>query len=219
MKDASNPLAGTAGPGFALHIPGPGTLGRLFLGGFAGLMAWEVWARFITAAILGGPLQPAGLVVSLGQALFGIEIPFFAAEVIHYVIGIVGYPILYFIVSRHLKNWAKILDVGVWLLFTAYAVRALATGQITATIGGFWLIVTLVTFGNWFTPNKLLADCLSWGSYTWFNALGIMAPLAGLPFLLLDGAPLLSFMSWVGHILFGATAAYVFERLEAKAAP
>jgi len=60
-------------------------------------------------------------------------------------------------------------------------------------------------------------DALSWGSFTWFNALGVMAPLAGLPFLLLDGALLLSFMSWVGHMLFGCVAVVVFERLEARA--
>ncbi len=73
--------------------------------------------------------------------------------------------------------------------------------------------MTLTRFIN---PSLLWREALSWGSFTWFNALGLMAPAAGLPFLLLDGAALLSFMSWAGHILFGALAVVIFERLEAK---
>jgi hypothetical protein len=40
--------------------------------------------------------------------------------------------------------------------------------------------------------------------------------LAGLPFLLMEwgGAP--SFMSYVGHIAYGFTAAYVFETWQKK---
>ena len=65
-------------------------------------------------------------------------------------------------------------------------------------------------------PDPLLRTSLSFGSFTWFNALGIFAPIAGLPFLLMEWGGGLSFMSWVGHILFGFIAAYVFERLEAR---
>jgi hypothetical protein len=79
----------------------------------------------------------------------------------------------------------------------------------------FWLIVTVVTATRFFNRNALFADCLSWGAFTWFNALGIFAPLAGLPFLLMAWDGSLSFMSYTGHILFGFTAAYVFERWEA----
>ena len=215
MKDMSN--ASARKPTFSIQVPGLATLRNLFIGGFAGLMAWEVWARVITAAVLGGPLQPAGLVISLGQALFGIEIPWLLAEAIHYVIGIVAYPLLYFIVSRHLKRWAPVLDVAVWSLFTLYVLRALATGGLTGTIAWFWIAVTVVTLANRFVPNRLIRECMSWGSYTWFNALGIMAPIAGLPFLLLEWGGGLSFMSYVGHIIFGFVAALVFETLEARA--
>ena len=38
-----------------------------------------------------------------------------------------------------------------------------------------------------------------------------MAPLAGLPFLLLEWGGGLSFMSYVGHVIFGFVAALVFE--------
>ena len=80
----------------------------------------------------------------------------------------------------------------------------------------FWVVVALTTATRLVNPSQLHRDALSWGSFTWFNALGIMAPLAGLPFLLLDGAGLLSFMSWAGHVLFGYLAVVIFERREAR---
>ena len=83
-------------------------------------------------------------------------------------------------------------------------------------MGIFWALVTIVTATGFINPNKLIADCLSWGSFTWFNALGIFAPIAGLPFLLMEWGGDLSFMSWVGHILFGFLAALIFEKLESK---
>ena len=81
----------------------------------------------------------------------------------------------------------------------------------------FWLIVTIVTATRAFNPDTLLADCISWGSFTWFNALGIMAPLAGLPFLLMEWGGGLSFMSYVGHVIYGFVAALVFELLNRAA--
>ena len=66
-----------------------------------------------------------------------------------------------------------------------------------------------------FFPQPVLGLAL----LLWFNALGIFAPLAGLPFLLLEWGGGLSFMSYVGHVLFGFILAYVFERREAAPAP
>jgi hypothetical protein len=80
----------------------------------------------------------------------------------------------------------------------------------------FRLIVTIVTATRFVKTNRLVVDCLSWGSFTWFNALGIMAPLAGLPFLPMERGGALFFMSYVGHIIYGFTAAYVFEIWQRK---
>jgi hypothetical protein len=52
-----------------------------------------------------------------------------------------------------------------------------------------------------------------WGVATYFIALGVFAPLAGQPFLL-HNVPTLSFMSLVGHAIYGYVAALVFETLE-----
>ena len=43
-----------------------------------------------------------------------------------------------------------------------------------------------------------------------------MAPLAGLRFLLMEWGGALSFMSYVGHIIYGFIAAYVFELLRQR---
>jgi len=199
-----------------IPVPTPRTFINLFIGGFVGLMLWEIWARFITYAVLGGPLEPAGLVTSLGQRLFDIELPRLAAEAIHYLIGIVGYPILYYIISRGVKNYGVVLDVLVWIAFTVFIGYRIATGAFVWTDGVFWLVVSAYIGSRFFNPRADIANYLSWGSFTWVNALGIMAPIAGLPFLLIDWGGGLSFMSWAGHIIFGATLAYVFERLEAR---
>jgi hypothetical protein len=192
-------------------LPSNRTIARLFVGGFAGLMVWEIWARFVTAAVLGGPLQPAELVISLVLHWTGCHLPRLAAEAAHYAIGIVGYPVAYFVISRAFRSWAPVFDAGVWAIFTVFAVFTLLRQMATPFMGIFWLIVTVVTLTRFVNSNALIADCLSWGSFTWFNALGIMAPLAGLPFLLMEWGGGLSFMSYIGHIIYGFTATYVFE--------
>lgn len=194
-----------------LPIPSAATLGRLFVGGFAGLMVWEAWARLLTPLVLGGPLEPAELVISLVRTWTGCELARLPAEAAHYMIGIAGYPIAYFAISRLVKRWGLLLDVAVWAIFTAFALNAYVMGALTPWVFSFWLIVTAVTATRAFNPNSLLADCISWGSFTWFNALGIMAPLAGLPFLLMEWGGGLSFMSYVGHVIYGFIAALVFE--------
>jgi hypothetical protein len=200
----------------ALRIPSGRTLFHLFAGGYIALMAWEIWARVITAWILGGPLEPPQLVISLVQTWTGVELSLPTATFAHYLIGIVGYPILYYVVSRLVPRWGLVLDIAVWSAFTAFLLFALLRGAITPGMGLFWLVVTGVSATRFINPSPFLADCLSWGSFTWFNALGIFAPLAGLPFLLMEWGGDLSFMSYVGHVLFGFIAAYTFETLERR---
>jgi hypothetical protein len=200
----------------AIALPSRKTLFRLFAGGYIALMAWEIWARVFTAWVLGGPLEPPQLVISLVKTWTGMELSLPTATFGHYLIGIVGYPLFYWIVSRHLRRWAEILDGGVWLAFTLFMAIALLRGSATMGMGLFWLVVTAVTATRFVNPSPLIANCLSWGSFTWFNALGIFAPLAGLPFLLMEWGGDLSFMSYVGHILFGFIAALVFETLESR---
>ena len=199
-----------------LVIPSARTFRNLFIGGYCALMAWEIWARTITAWVVGGPLEPPELVRSLVRHWSSYDMPLSTATFLHYLVGIFGYPIAYYAVSRFIRNWGAILDIVVLALFTiAVGWRAKRYG-VDAGEGAFWLVVALTTATRFTNPSRLHRDALTWGSFTWFNALGIMAPLAGLPFLLLDGAALLSFMSWAGHVLFGYLAVVIFERLEAR---
>jgi hypothetical protein len=197
-------------------VPSLRTLRNLFIGGYCALMAWEIWARTVTAWVVGGPLEPPELVRSLVEHWTHVDLSLATATFLHYAVGIFGYPIAYYVISRSFKRWGAALDIGVLAIFTVYLVWRFAHAGVETSAAIFWVIVALTTATRLFNSSALHSDALSWGSFTWFNALGIMAPLAGLPFLLLDGGLLLSFMSWVGHILFGYLAALIFERLEAK---
>jgi hypothetical protein len=80
------------------------------------------------------------------------------------------------------------------------------TGFLFYPLGYFLITRGIKRFG-------MPADGWIWGVATYFIALGFFAPLAGQRFLLLD-VPALSFMSLVGHAIYGWLAAEVFERLE-----
>ncbi len=78
-------------------IPSLRTFRNLFIGGYCALMAWEIWARTITAWVVGGPLEPPELVRSLVQHWTHIDLPLSTATFIHYAVGIFGYPIAYYV--------------------------------------------------------------------------------------------------------------------------
>jgi hypothetical protein len=201
-----------------LAIPAPRTILNLAIGGVLGLVIWEIWARVITKAVVGYPLEPAGLIDAIAQHQLGLAVPYLLREALHYAVGIFGYPIAYFIVSRALKNWSAILDVVVFVTFTAAAIYFAAMGKASLGTLAFWIAVTAFIATRFINPNIRLRDSLAWGSFTWFNALGLMAPIGGLSFYVLQDSPELSFMSFVGHVIYGAIAAWFFEWREEKAA-
>ena len=196
-------------------VPSLRTAANLFIGGYVALMAWEIWARVLTPWIIGGPLEPPGLVISLVQAWTGHELSLPTATAAHFIVGIVGYPIAYYVVSRFLPRWEAILTAGVWIAFTLFLAGMAVKGSLTGAMAAFWGVVTAVSAVRFLPLPPRFIACLAWGSFTWFNALGIFAPLAGLPFLLIEWGGDLSFMSYVGHVIFGFVAAWVFEMLEA----
>lgn len=151
----------------SLAIPTSKTVINLMLGGCAALGFWELFSAVPTAWFAEYPLEPPELVRSLFKHQLGLEIGTPTAKLLHYLTGILFYPLAYFILTRHVRS-----------------------------------------FG-------MPADGWIWGVITYFIALGFFAPLAGQTFLLLD-VPRLSFMSLVGHAIYGYIAAYVFEQLETK---
>ena len=207
-----------------LAIPATGTLVNLALGGLLGLAIWEVWARVLTKAVLGYPLEPAGLIDALLQHNLGLSIPWIIREALHYAVGIIGYPVAYFIISRFVPRWGVVLDAIVFVTFSWGCYRYWPqAGDPEYVVKSslmfiFYFSVLALIFSRLLNKSPLAADVISWGNFTWLNALGIMAPLGGLSFYLLGevnaASGALSYMSFAGHVIYGAVAALFFELRE-----
>ena len=201
-----------------LPIPSLKTTINLMIGGLVGLLIWEVWARVFTKLVLGYPLQPAGLIDAIFNHQLGLSVPWLTREALHYIVGIIGYPAFYYLVSRMVKSWSFVLDAIVFVTFSAGVAYYFMKGAGTPWHLWFWLIVTVFIATRFFNKNTLLRDSIAWGTFTWLNALGIMAPIGGLSFYLLSEGGQLSFMSFAGHVIYGAVAAWIFEIREARGA-
>ncbi len=105
----------------------------VLLAGLAAEVVWEIWARFITPIFVGGPLEPAALV----QDVFNLRsrLP---AEIIHFLVGLIAYPIGYIVVARPLGRlifpwmpwWIVALGYGVGLwIFALYIMAHLVAGH------------------------------------------------------------------------------------------
>lgn len=207
-------MTATDSTGFGLQlppIPSLPSIGKLFAGGALGLFIWELWARVFTKAVLGYPLQPAGLIDALFQHNLGITVPWLVREALHYAVGIIGYPVAYYVISRTVRNYGPVLDMIVWVTFVIAVGAASLAGKGAVFHLVFLGIVTVLIASRFVNPRRNIADAVSWGTFTWLNALGIFAPLGGLSFYLLGEGGELSFMSFAGHVIYGAVAAYAFE--------
>lgn len=200
-----------------ITIPSPKTIVNLALGGIAGLLIWEVFARVVTKAVLGYPLEPAGLIDAILNHQLGWSVNIWLREALHYGVGILGYPIAYFVISRHLPKWGAVLDTLVFITFTVAVGFHMAQNGLSLGIVAFWVAVVALIASRFVNTNEAIADALTWGNFTWLNALCLMAPLGGLSFYLLGEGGDLSFMSFTGHVIYGAVAVIVFNRLEARA--
>ena len=195
-------------------IPSTKTLFNLAVGGLVGLLIWEIFARVLTKALLGYPLEPAGLIDAILNHQFGISINVWLREALHYAVGILGYPIAFYIIARLVPRWSLVLDGIVLATFTAGVAVYLSRNGVSLGLVGFWLAVVALIASRFINPDDGLRNAISWGTFSWLNALGIMAPIGGLSFYLLGEGGSLSFMSFVGHVIYGAVAVLVFYRLE-----
>lgn len=187
---------------------------HLFAGGLAGLLVWEVWARVLTKTVLGYPLEPAGLIDAIAQHRLGLSVPYLLREALHYGVGIVGYPVAYFAISRFVPRWPLVLDAIVFVTFSLGIAGLIASGGFAPIHFIFWTAAMGLIATRAINRSPALADAITWGNFTWFNALGLMAPIGGLSFYLLGEGGELSYMSFVGHVIYGAVAVWLFERLE-----
>jgi hypothetical protein len=198
-------------------IPDTRTIRNLAIGGLAGLLIWEVFARVVTKAVLGEPLEPAGLIDAIFNHQLGIAVNVWLREALHYSVGILGYPIAFYLISKLVPRWSAVLDAIVFATFTVAAASYAITNGPSLGLAAFWLAVTALIATRFINRNEGLVNAIAWGSFTWLNALGIMAPLGGLSFYLLGEGGSLSFMSFVGHVIYGAVAVIVFNALQKQA--
>lgn len=90
------------------------TLRNLCIGGAAGLVTWELFARLLTPEVIGGPLEPASLIIKLFENLIGVNPGRPAAEALHYVTGVALYPLAYWILTRLARSLGPTLDGLLW---------------------------------------------------------------------------------------------------------
>jgi len=196
-----------------------GVLAKLLGGGALGLLVWELWARVLTKAVLGYPLEPAGLIDAIANHLFGLQVPTLVREALHYGVGIVGYPLAFFVISRVVPRWGLVLDMIVFVTFTGACIGQIVDGTGTPLMFIFYTAVVGLLATRAINRDPAIADAISWGNFTWFNALGLFAPLGGgLSFYLLGEGGELSYMSFVGHVIYGAIAAWLFMHWTVPAA-
>ena len=102
----------------------------LAIAAVAALIAWEIFARAIAPAWIGGPLQPTGLAKSLFANVIGLPIGQTAAQAVHIATGVIAYPAAYFLVTRF-KSLGWIADgaiLGIVTWFFAIGIVAPASG-------------------------------------------------------------------------------------------
>jgi hypothetical protein len=109
-----------------------GIIVTILLAGIASEVVWEIWARFITPLLVGGPLEPAALV----QSVFGLG-DRTTAEIIHFLVGLIAYPFGYIFIARPIAKaifpflpwWMVALGYGSGLwIFALYIMAHLFAG-------------------------------------------------------------------------------------------
>jgi hypothetical protein len=101
-------------------MPDIRTLGLLMLGGCAGTGFWEMFSHFPTALVAGFPLQPPELVKSLFHHRLGLTVSEPWAQALHFLTGIVGYPVGYFVLTRFIKSFGMPADGWIWGVITYF---------------------------------------------------------------------------------------------------
>lgn len=149
-----------------------------------------------------------------------VPVPRSLVTLVHLVIG--GFAALGF--WEVWANWPTQLATGfpleppalVKLLF--WNQFGISLSNVSASALHYVTGVTLYPAGYWilsrFATGKPAVDGWIWGAATYVLALGVFAPLAGLPFLLIGDNIQLSVMSLIGHAVFGYILALVFDALE-----
>lgn len=117
------------------------TLRNAVIAGIAADITWEIWARAITPIFVGGPLEPAALILSV----FGLSSDYRTmAEILHVLTGVLFYPLGYVLVARHVLRFGWLANGVLW----GIALWVFALGIMAGIFGGqpFFLGFILLTW-------------------------------------------------------------------------
>ncbi len=125
------------------------TLGLMFIGGFFGTVAFDLWGQVVSPGLGFANLSPHGLAKSLLGAL-GLPNNDFAGYFMHfYLVGLIGYPVGWLFIFAPI--WVRVTGApGGWPLASAvygFGLWVFAIGGITAIAGlPFFLGFTGITW-------------------------------------------------------------------------
>ncbi len=183
--------------------------------GLAGLLVWEIFATQIAPLVMGGPLQPTGLIRGLFANFLGLPISAGTASALHYATGLVFYPLGYLVMTRVVDRAVPLARHLVWFAMLGFIALMSVDWAGPAVVNpvGTFLGLNIVAFAwlsDRLSAGRAYGNGLMLGVGTWILALGVFVSLAGMPFMLNWGT--LTWMSLIGHGLYGLAVALVVER-------
>ncbi|MEO1190955.1 MAG: hypothetical protein AAFY02_04320 [Pseudomonadota bacterium] len=126
-------------------------------------MTWEIWARVITPAVIGGKLSPAGLI----QSVFGFQNATLA-EIIHLATGLLAYPLGYLLIARPLvRTFAPALHWSLAGLAYGFVLFVFALYVMAHIFAGFpaflgWGNLAWLSLGGHLLFALVLAGVVAW---------------------------------------------------------
>jgi len=109
----------------------PTQIKTLALAGLIGEITFEAYAWLVSPILFGVSLQPSKLVMGLTKIFTGIELPYAAAFVLHFLIGAFGFAAVVFLIKQFTKlgYLASGFAAGFTLWFVAQGILAPAVGR------------------------------------------------------------------------------------------
>lgn len=135
------------------------TLWHLMLGGAAGLGFWEFFAAVPTPVVVGFSLEPPELVKSLFQHQLGLDIGIIFARFLHFMTGILFYPLAYWVLSRFVLRFGTHANGWIWGVLTYF----IALGLLAPLAGQRFLLADV--------PLLSLMSLIGHAIYGWLAVL------------------------------------------------